>query len=188
MATAGLQTQGSAEPWARPAPYRTPGRRFAVAIVMLGVVAVALFAGTFGWTAWRDRTPHPRRATIGYQQFLTLVGADQVQSIYYDNSTGVVTGALVRGHTQRGMSHFEAQGPSQSLPPTDVISLVRHHVVIGSELGGPQATSRGRMPLWVDAFEWGTMVQGALTLLAMVGVAGLIWMRQRAAAKVPAGP
>jgi hypothetical protein len=182
VAPGGLLEPDVVVPWARPEPYRPPGTRFVVTIVVLGGVVLAVFAGALAWTAWNDRAPHePRRATIGYQQFLTLVRADSVQSIYYDNPSGAVTGTFANGHTESGLSHFKVQGPTNSLPTPDVILLADHHVVIGSETGGPQPSSRNHEPWWVHAIEWSSAVYSVLMILAVVGVVGLVLIRRHAA-------
>ncbi|MCU1430304.1 MAG: hypothetical protein JWL83_4304 [Actinomycetia bacterium] len=180
VATGAQQQQDAVVPWARPEPYRPPGTGFVVTIVVLGGVVLAVFAGALAWMAWNDRVPHePRRAAIGYQEFLTLVRADSVLSIYYDNPTGVVTGTFSNGHTERGLSHFELQAPANSLPTADVILLVDHQVVIGSETGDPQPSSGGHEPWWEHAIEWSSTLQAAMLILAVVGVVGLIGIRRR---------
>jgi hypothetical protein len=152
------------------------------AVLGVGGLVLAVFVGALGWMAWNERPPHaPPHATIGYERFLTLVRADAVRQIYYDNPTGVITGTLAKGRTEEGRSHFETRGPSGSLATPDVILLVDHHVVIGSEAGGPQPASGSDEGWLAHAFEWLPSLQAAFVVLAIVGVVGLIRIRHRAA-------
>jgi len=179
---AGLRERDAVAPWARPEPYRPPGTRFVGTIIAIGGIVLAVFAGALAWTAWNDRPPDSRpHVTVAYERFLALVRADAVQQIYYDNPTGVITGSLAEGQTEEGHSHFETRGPTGSLPTRDVILLVDHHVVIGSETGGPQPAERNRDPWWVFGLEWLQVLQVTFVVLAIVAVVGLIRIRHRAA-------
>jgi hypothetical protein len=175
-----LNQLGSVVPWAKPAPSRQPGRAFVAAILVLAGVAVVVFVGSLAWSARDGGAAHgPRRATIGYDELMSLASAGRVQSVAYDSRTGVINGVFAPGPTQFGLSHFRTQGQPHSLPVDDVVFLAQHHVVFEQ----PPAVATHE-PLWERALEWSSTLHAMLVLLAMIGVGGLIVIRHRAAQRV----
>jgi hypothetical protein len=167
--------------WARPAPYRQPGKTFVLSILTLGVCLVVVFVGGLAWSAWHhDRTP--RRATISYQEFLTLARANDVHDVLFDNQAGVITGSFAKRHREQGLSRFRAQ--ARLVQPADLELLLNHGVVIDSP--SPSVSLNDGWP--VDAVLGAAVVISLLQLLGLVGVGGLIAIRYRAQRSLPLRP
>jgi hypothetical protein len=145
-------------------------------MLTIGVALIGTFVGMLGWLASKDRATH--RATISYPRFMTLARANDVHDIYYENTTGRLRGTFANGHREHGMSQFTVQAPLDSLPPADVVLLVDHHVVVGSQVGGTHFSTHES---WhVAALLWASIVIPLLQLLGLVGVGGLVLIRYRA--------
>jgi hypothetical protein len=170
--------------WARPEPYRQPGKNFVLVILAISVSLVVTLLGFLAWVAWNDRAP--RRAAIGYQQFLTLVRADAVHDVVYENATGDLAGTFAKGHREKGLSHFKVHAQPDMLPPSDVSLLAAHHVLFDPQFGAGPGPNLGYLK--VDAFMWTAFVVSLLQLLAWVGVGGLIWIRYRASRSLSLQP
>jgi cell division protease FtsH len=128
---------GPEDQWRPPEPPRTPrpgppggggpGRapsprpRWVPWIVVGLLIAVILV-----WQAAPGSTP--ARTQIDYSRFLTLVTDSKVDSIKYDASSGKITGAFVKGFTEKGNAEFTTQGQPGALPDADIQTMTQHHV------------------------------------------------------------
>jgi cell division protease FtsH len=132
--------------------------------VVIGVIVVAVLV----WQTAPDGNTD--RAELEYGQFLTLVSDGKVDNIEYDQSTGKITGEFKSGETQDGKSEFQAPGPQNQLPETDLRKLDAANV---------EVDYKPRQSDWVG---------GLLYFLLPVGIIILffLWLSRRQAGQMGA--
>jgi cell division protease FtsH len=140
----------------RPASSGSPFPRWLWWVALAPIVAIVV--------ALNFSPKSTSQTKLSYSQFITTVKADKVDSIKYDQSSGKIVGSYKKGDEVGGNKEFEAQGPRDALPDSDVKTLNDHGV------------GRNYKPQSSNII--GTVLIYLLPVLLLIGF--FVWMNRRA--------
>jgi len=126
------QSPGQEDPGAQ----KKRSRRAAALWLILWLAVIGIVVGLAQFSSTK-----PQPQSVSYATFLTDVGDNQVKSVQINQSSGTIDGTFSDNKS------FTTQGPTGSLPPSDLALLEQHHVA--RTYVAPSSNAFGTLLVWL---------------------------------------